>query len=188
LRACPRRQEGAKLFGDRVEIRVGDLAGSSTDLTGLFQGCDALFLVNTGPGLGERDRACALAASGAGVQYLVKLSALDVKTGVGTGPWHARGEEARAPYTKADIEVSDDKVRDWPKTVPFSRRDVVISALFTVMSNDAAAAASDTPEALHTLLACGSNPNSARRRLRKHTLQQLWKNNGGLDQRHSFLE
>lgn len=83
-----------KLFGDHVEIRVGDLAGSRTDLTDLFQGCGALFLVNTGPDLGERDRACALAARDAGVQHLVKLSTLDVKTGVGTGPWHARGEEA----------------------------------------------------------------------------------------------
>lgn len=87
-------KKARKLFGDRVEVRMGDLAGSSIDLTGLFQGCDALFLVNTGPGLGERDRACALAARGAGVQHLVKLSTLDVKTGVGTGPWHARGEEA----------------------------------------------------------------------------------------------
>jgi len=83
-----------KLFGDRVEIRVGDLAGSRIDLTDAFQGCDALFLVNTGPDLGERDRACALAARDAGVKHLVKLSTVDVKTGVGTGPWHARGEEA----------------------------------------------------------------------------------------------
>ena len=48
-----------KLFDDRVEIRVGDLAGSRTDLTNVFQGCDTLFLVNTGPDLGERDRASA---------------------------------------------------------------------------------------------------------------------------------
>lgn len=87
-------KKARKLFGDRVEIRVGDLAGSRTDLMNVFQGCDALFLVNTGPDLGERDRACALAARDAGVQHLVKLSTLDVKTGVGTGPWHARGEEA----------------------------------------------------------------------------------------------
>jgi uncharacterized protein YbjT (DUF2867 family) len=87
-------KKARKLFGDRVEIRVGDLAGSCTDLTDLFQGCGALFLINTGPDLGKRDRACALAARDAGVQHLVKLSTLDVKTGVGTGPWHARGEEA----------------------------------------------------------------------------------------------
>ena len=28
------------------------------------------------------------------VSSIVKLSTLDVKTGVGTGPWHARGEDA----------------------------------------------------------------------------------------------
>ena len=83
-----------KLFGNRVEIRVGDLASSCNDLTVAFQGCGALFLINAGPDLGERDRACALAARDAGIHHLVKLSTLDVKTGVGTGPWHARGEEA----------------------------------------------------------------------------------------------
>lgn len=96
-------RKARNLFGDHVEIRVGDLAGSRTNLTDAFQGCDALFLINTGPGLGERDRACALAACDAGIQHLVKLSTLDVKTGVGTGPWHARGEAAirdsGVPYT-----------------------------------------------------------------------------------------
>ncbi|MFC4763525.1 NAD(P)H-binding protein [Dyella koreensis] len=87
-------KKARKLFGDRVEIRVGDLASSRNDLTVAFQGCDALFLVNTGPDLGERDRTCALAARDAGVHHLTKLSTLDVKTGVGTGPWHARGEDA----------------------------------------------------------------------------------------------
>ena len=87
-------KKARKLFGDLVEVRVGDLSGPRTELTNLFQGCGALFLVNTGPDLGERDRACALAARDAGVQRLVKLSTLDVKTGVGTGPWHARGEAA----------------------------------------------------------------------------------------------
>jgi uncharacterized protein YbjT (DUF2867 family) len=87
-------RKARKLFGGRVEIRVGDLAASRTDLTEAFRGCDALFLINTGPDLGERDRACALAARDAGVRHLVKLSTLDVRTGIGTGPWHARGEAA----------------------------------------------------------------------------------------------
>lgn len=87
-------RKARKLLGNRVEIRVGDLAGSRSDLTDVFQGCDSLFLINTGPNLGERDRDCALAARDAGVQHLVKLSTLDVKSGVGTGPWHARGEKA----------------------------------------------------------------------------------------------
>ena len=96
-------KKARKLFGDHVEIRVGDLSGPRADLTNVFQGCDALFLVNTGPDLGERDHTCALAARDAGIQHLVKLSTLDVNTGVGTGPWHARGEKAirksGVPYT-----------------------------------------------------------------------------------------
>lgn len=87
-------KKAQKLFGGRVEIRVGDLTSSRNELTAVFQGCDALFLVNTGSDLGERDRTCALAARDAGVHHLAKLSTLDVNTGVGTGPWHARGEEA----------------------------------------------------------------------------------------------
>lgn len=87
-------RKARRLFGDRVEIRVGDLSGAWGDLAKAFEGCDALFLVNTGPHLGERDQACALAARSAGIRHLVKLSTLDVETGVGTGPWHARGEEA----------------------------------------------------------------------------------------------
>ncbi|MBK9220002.1 MAG: NmrA family NAD(P)-binding protein [Uliginosibacterium sp.] len=42
-------------------------------------------------------------ARAAGIQHLVKLSTLDVLTGVGTGPWHARGEaavcESGVPHT-----------------------------------------------------------------------------------------
>ncbi|WP_394840681.1 SDR family oxidoreductase [Pendulispora brunnea] len=78
------------LFGDRVEIRVGDLADISSALSGIRE----IFLLNSGPDLEVRDRAAALAAKAAGVRHLVKLSTLDVSTGVGTGPWHARGEHA----------------------------------------------------------------------------------------------
>lgn len=90
-------------FGGLVEARVGDLAAPRADLVKVFQGCDALFLLNTGPALAERDQACALAARDAGIRHIVKLSTLDVLSGVGTGPWHARGEEAvresGVPYT-----------------------------------------------------------------------------------------
>ncbi|MGC4068388.1 MAG: NAD(P)H-binding protein [Polyangiaceae bacterium] len=78
------------LFGDSVEIRVGDLADISDALTGIRD----LFLLNSGPDLEVRDRAAAFAAKAAGVRHLVKLSTLDVSTGVGTGSWHARGEQA----------------------------------------------------------------------------------------------
>ncbi|NTX49798.1 NAD(P)H-binding protein [Myxococcus sp. CA039A] len=82
------------LFGDRVEVRVGDLSGSRASLSAALAGIDAVFLLNSGPKLGVWDRAFALAARAAGVKHLVKLSTLDVSTGVGTGPWHARGETA----------------------------------------------------------------------------------------------
>ena len=88
------KRKARRLFGGRVEIRVGDLAGSAEQLATAFEGCETLFLINTGPDLAERDCACALAARKAGIQHLVKLSTLDAKTGVGTGPWHARGEAA----------------------------------------------------------------------------------------------
>jgi len=82
------------LFGNRVEVRVGDLTGSRASLSAALAGIDAVFLLNSGPRLGVWDRTFALAARAAGVQHLVKLSTLDVSTGVGTGPWHARGETA----------------------------------------------------------------------------------------------
>ncbi|NTX00489.1 NAD(P)H-binding protein [Myxococcus sp. CA040A] len=82
------------LFGNRVEVRVGDLAGSRAALSAALAGIDAVFLLSSGPKLGVWDRAFALAARAAGVKHLVKLSTLDVSTGVGTGPWHARGETA----------------------------------------------------------------------------------------------
>lgn len=82
------------LFGNRVEVRVGDLAGSRAALSAALAGIDAVFLLSSGPRLAVWDRAFALAARAAGVKHLVKLSTLDVSTGVGTGPWHARGETA----------------------------------------------------------------------------------------------
>lgn len=145
-------RKARKLFGDRAEIRVGDLAGSRTDLTNAFQGCEALFLINSGSDLGERDRACALAARDAGIQHLVKLSTLDVKTGVGTGPWHARGEAAirdsGVPYTFIQTAAFMSNALSWADSIrddgvlfsstgegtiafihPIDIADVVVSAL-----------------------------------------------------------
>ncbi|WP_338869588.1 SDR family oxidoreductase [Myxococcus stipitatus] len=82
------------LFGNRVEVRVGDLSGSRASLSAALSGIDAVFLLSSGPKLGVWDRTFALAARAAGVKHLVKLSTQDVSTGVGTGPWHARGETA----------------------------------------------------------------------------------------------
>lgn len=80
-------------FGDRVDVHVGDLADARS-LAPAFHGADAVFLVNSGPGLEERDAAAATVAKEAGVKRLVKLSSMDVEQQVGTGVWHARGEAA----------------------------------------------------------------------------------------------
>jgi uncharacterized protein YbjT (DUF2867 family) len=82
------------LFGDQVDIHVGDLEKPRSSLAAALAGIDGVFLVTDGPDLDSRDRAVAVAAKSAGVRHVVKLSTLDVHTGVGTGPWHARGEVA----------------------------------------------------------------------------------------------
>ncbi len=82
------------LFGDRVDIHVGDLERPRPSLAAALAGVEAVFLVTDGPDLDRRDRAVAVAAKSARVRHLVKLSTLDVHNGVGTGPWHARGELA----------------------------------------------------------------------------------------------
>ena len=82
------------LFGDQVDIHVGDLEKPRASLPGALAGIDGIFLVTDGPDLDLHDRAVAVAAKSAGVRHVVKLSTLDVHTGVGTGPWHARGEVA----------------------------------------------------------------------------------------------
>ncbi|QPC91809.1 NAD(P)H-binding protein [Mesorhizobium sp. INR15] len=82
------------LFGNHVDIHTGDLENPGPALDTALLGVDGVFLVTDGPDLAKRDRAVSFAASRAGVRHLVKLSTLDVRTGIGTGPWHARGEDA----------------------------------------------------------------------------------------------
>ena len=82
------------LFGDQVEIHAGDLEKPRSSLAAALAGIDGVFLVTDGPDLDTRDRTVAFAARSCGVRHVVKLSTLDVHTGVGTGPWHARGEIA----------------------------------------------------------------------------------------------
>ncbi len=82
------------LFGDQVDVHVGDLEKPRSSLAAALAGIDGVFLVTDGPDLDLRDRAVAVAAKSAGVRHVVKLSTLDVHTGVGTGTWHARGEIA----------------------------------------------------------------------------------------------
>lgn len=87
-------EKARALFGKRIEVRGGDLAGLRASLSAAIVGIDAAFLVSGGPKLAAWDRACALAARASGVKHVVKLSRLDGSTGVGTGPWHAPGEAA----------------------------------------------------------------------------------------------
>lgn len=81
-------------FGSQVEVHTGDLDRPGRSLGAALAGVDGVFLVTDGPQLERHDHAVAVAAREAGVRHLVKLSTLDVRTGVGTGPWHARGEAA----------------------------------------------------------------------------------------------
>jgi uncharacterized protein YbjT (DUF2867 family) len=82
------------LFGDQVDIHTGDLESPGPSLAEALVGVGGIFLVTDGPDLEQRDRVVSLAASHAGVDHVVKLSTLDVRTGTGTGAWHARGEDA----------------------------------------------------------------------------------------------
>lgn len=82
------------LFGDQADINTGDLENPGPALDTALLSVDGVFLVTDGSDLEKRDRAVSLAASHAGVRHVVKLSTLDVRTGIGTGPWHARGEDA----------------------------------------------------------------------------------------------
>jgi len=86
-------EKAQQMFGDSPEIVTGDL-GDAEALRRAFDGVSSIFLVNSGPDLADRDALAARVARGMGVQSLVKLSTFDVQQGVGTGPWHARGENA----------------------------------------------------------------------------------------------
>jgi (4-alkanoyl-5-oxo-2,5-dihydrofuran-3-yl)methyl phosphate reductase len=85
--------KAAERYGDRVEVRVGDLTDSAT-LARAVEGVDVVFLVSTGPDLAEKDKRAANIAKSAGAKLLVKLSTDDVGHGVGTGVWHREGEAA----------------------------------------------------------------------------------------------
>jgi len=93
-RVLVRSEEKARsLFGDRVEICVGDLAAPDS-MRGAIQGTDTVFLVNVGPAIPERDKAAAMISKEVGVRKIVKLSSLDVEHGLAIGAWHEKGEAA----------------------------------------------------------------------------------------------
>jgi uncharacterized protein YbjT (DUF2867 family) len=90
------------MFGDRVDVFVGDLAEPSS-LAPALTDVEAFFLVNAGPEIPQRDEAAAQLAKAAGVTRLVKLSSMDVQHGLAIGAWHERGEAAiramQIPFT-----------------------------------------------------------------------------------------
>jgi uncharacterized protein YbjT (DUF2867 family) len=93
-RVLTRTEEKARsLFGDRVDVCVGDLAAPAST-RGAIQGADAVFLVNVGPEISERDKAAARISKEAGVRKIVKLSSLDVEHNLAIGAWHEKGEAA----------------------------------------------------------------------------------------------
>ncbi len=86
-------QKAQALFGQRVDIFVGDLAQPAS-LRPALEGVDELFLVNSGPQIPVHDELAAKAAKAAGVRHLVKLSSMDVQHGLAIGAWHELGEAA----------------------------------------------------------------------------------------------
>jgi uncharacterized protein YbjT (DUF2867 family) len=95
-------EKGRALFGDRVDVRTGDLAEPSS-LASALQGIETFYLVNVGPEIPHRDKAAAHLARAARVKRLVKLSSMDVQHGLAIGAWHEHGEAAiratQIPFT-----------------------------------------------------------------------------------------
>jgi uncharacterized protein YbjT (DUF2867 family) len=81
------------LFGNRVDIFVGDLAEPAS-MRDALKGASTIYLVNVGPEIPQRDEAAAVLAKEAGVKGLIKLSSLDVEQGLAIGAWHEKGEAA----------------------------------------------------------------------------------------------
>ncbi|MGV1009420.1 MAG: NAD(P)H-binding protein [Dermatophilaceae bacterium] len=92
VRALTRNPDA--VFPDGVQTVVGDLG--SSDLSSVLTGVEAVFLLTDGRHITEHDRRLAATAARAGVQRIVKLSALSVGHGA-TDPittWHRAGEQA----------------------------------------------------------------------------------------------
>src|ERR1700729_1637008 len=93
-RVLVRSEEKARsLFGDRVDVCVGDLAAPDS-MRGAIQEADTVFLVNVGPAIPERDKTAAMISKELGVRKIVKLSSLDVEHSLAIGAWHEKGEAA----------------------------------------------------------------------------------------------
>lgn len=95
-------EKARTLFGDRVDIFVGDLSQPES-LQPAIAAVESLLLINAGAEIPQRDRAAACQAKIAKVKHLVKLSALSAAEQIAIGAWHAQGEAAIVdsgiPYT-----------------------------------------------------------------------------------------
>jgi uncharacterized protein YbjT (DUF2867 family) len=81
------------LFGERVDVFVGDLAEPAS-MRDALRGAETIYLVNVGPEITRRDESAAVLAKEEGVERIVKLSSLDVEHGLAIGAWHEKGEAA----------------------------------------------------------------------------------------------
>src|SRR5215510_16303072 len=68
-------QKARSRFGDEINVFVGDFENAES-LKPALAGVDAVFLINTGPEIAQRDGTAAKLAKAAGVKHVVKLSAL----------------------------------------------------------------------------------------------------------------
>jgi (4-alkanoyl-5-oxo-2,5-dihydrofuran-3-yl)methyl phosphate reductase len=87
------RAKALSVFGERVDIFVGDLADAAS-MRDALKGAETIYLVNVRPEIPRRDEAAAVLAKEEGVKRVVKLSSLDVEHGLAIGAWHEKGEAA----------------------------------------------------------------------------------------------
>jgi uncharacterized protein YbjT (DUF2867 family) len=85
-------EKARTMFGNSVDTYVGDLSMPET-VRDAFEGANAVFLVNVGREIPERDRTAAELCRELSVAKVVKLSSLDVEQGLAIGAWHERGEK-----------------------------------------------------------------------------------------------
>lgn len=90
---CTKKKKYGSLFGDRVDVSVGDLA-SPDSVRLAIQGTNIVFLVNVGPENPQRDKVAATICKEFEIHRIVKLSSLDVEQGLAIGAWHEKGEAA----------------------------------------------------------------------------------------------
>lgn len=86
-------EKARSLFGDRVDIHVGDLAAPAS-IRAAMEGANTMYLVTVGPEIPHRDKAVAMVAKESRAGKIVKLSSLDVEHGLAIGAWHEKGEAA----------------------------------------------------------------------------------------------